>query len=239
MSVADGPRVEMRCIAHRGGASRAPENTVRAVELAAPNVDMIEIDVRRCGSGELVVFHDDRLGRLTDGRGRVDETPYARLRRLGVRGTDESIPLLSAVLAAIPPDVGVNVECKETGLAADLLDALDGVPNEVIVSSFDGEALAEVGTVSDLPLGYLFYRELRRFGRDWARAIERAHRLGCSYLHPEYRLCVERPERISRAHRADFDVNAWTVKRPATVRRLREAGVDGVIVDDWAVVDRE
>ncbi|WP_254535091.1 glycerophosphodiester phosphodiesterase [Halomarina litorea] len=226
----------MRCIAHRGCAARAPENTVRAVELAAPHVDMVEVDVRRCGSGELVVFHDERLGRLTDGRGRVADRSYDHLRRLYVEGSDERIPLLPDLLAAVPPDVGVNVECKHAGVAADLLAALNGVPNEVLVSSFDPDALREVGEASDLPLAYLFHREVRRFGRDWTRAIERARRLGCSYLHPEYRLCLERPERIDRAHDGGFEVNTWTVKHPRTVERLREAGVDGVIVDDWAIV---
>ena len=197
---------------------------------------MIEVDVRRCASGELVVFHDERLGRLTDGRGRIDEKPYSRLRRLRVEGSDQPIPLLTDLLAAVPDDVGVNVECKHGGVAADLLTALDGVANEVVVSSFDREALAEIGEVSDLPLAYLFHRAIRRFGRDWKRAVERARRLGCSYLHPEYRLCLEHPERIERAHEAGFEVNAWTVKRARTVDRLRATGVDGVIVDDWAIV---
>ncbi|PSP96331.1 glycerophosphodiester phosphodiesterase [Halobacteriales archaeon QS_5_70_17] len=226
----------MRCIGHRGCAARAPENTVRAVELAAPHVDMVEVDVRRCGSGELVVSHDERLGRLTDGAGRVDETPHARLRELRVENSDERIPLLSDLLAAVPAEVGINVELKHAGIAGDLLAILDDADNDVVLSSFDEDALAEVGARGEYPLGYLFHRSIRRLGRNWRHALEAARNLDCAYLHPEYRLCLGRPERVERAHAAGFEVNAWTVKRARTVERLRAVGVDGVIVDDWEIV---
>lgn len=192
--------------------------------------------MRRCGSGELVVFHDERLGRLTDGTGRIDETPYARLRELRVEGSDERIPLLSDLLAVVPGDVGVNVELKHAGAAGDLLAILDGTDSDVIVSSFDEDALAEVGARCDYPLGYLFHRSIRRLGRNWRHALGAARDLDCTHLHPEYRLCLGRPERVERAHDAGFEVNAWTVKRARTVERLRAVGVDGVIVDDWQIV---
>lgn len=240
----------MRCIGHRGCAARAPENTIRAVELAAPHVDMVEVDVRRCGSGELVVFHDERLGRLTDGTGRVDETSSDRLSDLRVEGSDERIPLLSELLAAVPEDTGVNLELKHAGVAEDLLAVLEdagavglgvgeGGENadaDALVSSFDEDALAEVGARADLPLAHLFRRSVRRLGRNWRHALETARRLDCTFLHPEYRLCLGRPGRVERAHEAGFEVNAWTVKRARTVDRLRSVGVDGVIVDDWEIV---
>jgi len=226
----------MRRIGHRGCAARAPENTVRAVELAAPHVDTIEVDVRRCGSGELVVFHDERLGRLTEGSGKVGETPRERLGELRVAGSDEPIPLLSELLSATPDDTGVNVELKHAGVAADLLAVLDDTRNDVLVSSFAPGALAEVEELGGPPLAYLFHRSIRRLGRDWGRALDRARRLDCASLHPEYRLCLGKPERIERAHDAGFEVNAWTVRRARTVDRLRRIGVDGVIVDDWRVV---
>ncbi|MFD1514999.1 glycerophosphodiester phosphodiesterase [Halomarina rubra] len=226
----------MQVIGHRGCADRAPENTRLAVRRAAAHVDMVEIDVRRCGSGELVVCHDDRLRRLTGARGRVSETAYARLESLRVLDSDESIPLLAALLADVPDAVGVNVELKHAGMAGDLLAVLDGVANDVLVSSFEPAALQEVRAVSDLPLGYLFHQELKRLGRDWRHGLARARTLDCAALHPSVGLCTDSSDRIARAQEEGFAVNVWTVARPATARRLREMGVDGLIVDDWAVV---
>lgn len=55
----------MRLIAHRGFAATAPENTIAAVQSAADHADAVEFDVQRCGSGELVVIHDDTIDRVT------------------------------------------------------------------------------------------------------------------------------------------------------------------------------
>ncbi|MWG35743.1 glycerophosphodiester phosphodiesterase [Halomarina oriensis] len=226
----------MQVIGHRGCADRAPENTRLAVRRAASHVDMVEIDVRRCGSGELVVVHDDRLRRLTGARGRVSETPYSRLRSLRVLGSEQSIPLLADLLADVPDGVGVNVELKHAGMAADLLAVLDGVDNEVLVSSFERAALREVGEHADLPLAFLFHQELKRLGRDWRHGLARARHLDCAAVHPSVGLCEDAPEHVAAARDEGFTVNVWTVKRSATARRLHEMGVDGLIVDDWAVV---
>lgn len=226
----------MQVIGHRGCADRAPENTCLAVRRAAPHVDMVEVDVRRCGSGELVVVHDDRLRRLTGARGRVSETSYSRLRSLRVLESEEHVPLLADLLAVVPDQVGVNVELKHAGVADDLLAVLDGVPNEVLVSSFERDALREVGERSDLPLAYLFHQELKRLGRDWRHGLARARHLDCEAVHPSVGLCADSAEHVETARDEGFTVNTWTVKRPRTARLLRDVGVDGLIVDDWTVV---
>ena len=96
-------------LGHRGAPREAPENTLaslrRALELG---VDGVEYDVRACGSGEIVVFHDARLDRTTDGTG-----PIAGLDLRGLYGVDagswfgrrfegEPIPVLDEVLALTP-----------------------------------------------------------------------------------------------------------------------------------------
>ena len=226
----------MQVIGHRGCADRAPENTRLAVRRAAPHVDMVEVDVRRCGSGELVVVHDDRLRRLTGARGRVSETSYSTLRSLRVLDSDEPVPLLADLLGDVPDDVAVNVELKHGGMAADLLAVLDDVPNDVLVSSFGTETLRELYDGSDLPLAYLFHQELRRLGRDWRHGLDVGRRLDCAALHPSVGLCTDDRAHVARAQEEGFAVNAWTVECARTARRLGRAGVDGLIVDDWAIV---
>ncbi|SDM42427.1 glycerophosphoryl diester phosphodiesterase [Halogranum gelatinilyticum] len=221
----------MRLIGHRGCPAHAPENTVAAVERAVEHVDMVEIDVQRCGSGELVVFHDEALTRLTGADGLVRETDWETLRDLRVDGSDEGIPLLSELLDAVPPSVGVNVELKHAGMAGEVVAELSGRGNEFLVSSFESDALREVRERSDVPLAYLFAEE-------WAKSLATATDLGCAYVHPLYTLLLEVGDesRVDEAHGLGFEVNAWTVPTREEVEELRGRGVDGVIVDDWRLV---
>ncbi|MFC7202322.1 glycerophosphodiester phosphodiesterase [Haloferax namakaokahaiae] len=218
----------MRVVGHRGCPALAPENTLAAFEAAAEVVPCIELDVRRCGSGELVVFHDETLSRLTGASGRVADTPFSELRRLTVGDSDESIPLLSEVFEVIPHSTCVNVECKHAGVASDLQRVVADVPNEILVSSFEREALREVTAETSLSTALLF-------SRWWRRSLRMAKKLGCAAIHPRYDLLSR--ERVEAAHDEGFEVNAWTVLDRETVRRLAEWGIDGVIVDDPKIAE--
>lgn len=213
----------MRLVAHRGFADRYPENTVRAFREASAVADLIELDVRRCGSGELVVFHDERLDRLTGESGRVAAAPWERLRTLDVLDSGEGIPRLEDAFAAIPPDVGVNVELKEQGLADDALAVADRFDNDLLVSSFDPEALRETRH-ADSSVSLAFVTE-RAPG-----AVGTARDLDCEFVHPRLDACAD-TDLVARAHEVDVEVNAWTVTTREQADALREVGVDGLIAD--------
>ena len=215
----------MRTIGHRGCATRFPENTVRAVRESAPHVDAVEIDVRRCGTGELVVIHDETVDRVTAASGRVDELSFDELSTLSVAGSDATIPSLAAVLDAVPAETGVNVEVKHGGMCEDVCSLVDGIDNDVWVSSFDADAVAAFrGT--GMPTALLFKDTFER-------NVQRAVDLGCEFVHPNYEAVDA--ERVERSHERGLEVNAWTVPTAEAVGRLRDAGVDGVIVDTWEV----
>lgn len=220
-------------IAHRGFAAEYPENTLTAFRAAARRADAIELDVRRCASGEPVVLHDATLDRVTDGAGRVAGRDLAALRELSVLDTGEPPPTLSAVLEAVPEDVGLHVECKTPGVVPAAERLLSGTAHDVVLSSFLPAALARART---LPTALL----VARFPD---RAVERASELGCAALHPHARMALETPV-VSRAQGAGLAVNAWTlapdcgtaasagaVTAPEAPRRLRSRGVDGLIAD--------
>ena len=87
--------------AHRGASRAAPENTLAAFRLAAKlGADGVELDAQRCATGEVVVLHDESLGRTTGYAALLAETPLSRLRTLdaGARFSDafrgERVPLL-------------------------------------------------------------------------------------------------------------------------------------------------
>lgn len=220
---------DVRLIAHRGCADQYPENTVLAVEKSAPHVDMVEVDVQRCGSGELVVFHDDELDRLTDASGAVSTTDWETLSELTVLDSDQTIPLLSEILAAVPDDTDVNVELKHSGMAEDVLETVDGVANEVIYSSFSGSALWEVRERDDgAPLALI---------TDDSPEISRsiAADLDCVAVNPGTDL-VFTSDVVAAAHEDGFEVNVWTINDGETATRVAEAGADGLFVDRWDVL---
>ncbi|PSP49746.1 glycerophosphodiester phosphodiesterase [Halobacteriales archaeon QH_7_69_31] len=213
----------MRLIAHRGFAAVNPENTLRAVRSAARVADAVEVDVRRCGSGELVVIHDATVDRVTDGAGPVADHTLAELGDVDVLGTGEGVPTLSAVLGAVPDDVAVNVELKEDGTAADALAAVNDSAADAWISAFDPDVLAACRSADASVPRALLARA------DGVAAIDTARKLDCAALHPAAGVCDG--HLVDRAHAAGLAVDAWTVVRPGTARSLADRGVDGLIAD--------
>ena len=213
----------MDCVAHRGFAAVAAENTVGALERAAESATMVEFDVRRCGNGELVVVHDETVDRVTDGNGRVADLTPAALSDLDVLDTEEGVPTVEEVLAAVPSGTDLNVELKERELAQDLVEALADHGHEVLISSFDDEALREMAAVADLPLAIVF-------AEDRTAGLDSADELDAAAIHPHWQL-LDR-EYVERAHERGLAVNCWTVRSDRAVERATRAGVDGLISDD-------
>ena len=133
----------MRCIAHRGFAKVNPENTVTAVRSAAEHTDVIEIDVRRCGSGELVVIHDETVERVTDGTGRVAELSADELTALDVLESGEGVPTLPSLLESGEHLVDV-LEAVLVPVAAP-----EGPQFEGLLDGHEREQVPLLGTVDD------------------------------------------------------------------------------------------
>lgn len=115
---AESARQLPKIVAHHGYSGVAPENTLdafaKAVDIGA---DMIELDVQRTADGEIVVFHDTELSRITGAEGMVSEWSYDRLQTLDA-GNGEHIPTLAEVLDLIQPtELGIYLELKDIGEA--------------------------------------------------------------------------------------------------------------------------
>ncbi len=216
----------MDCIAHRGFAATYPENTLPAVRGAvAAGADGVEVDVRRCATGEVVVIHDETVDRVTDGTGAVADHSLADLRDVDVLGIGEGVPTLADVVATLPGGVTLHVELKETGLADDTLAVATEHGGEVVVSSFEAGALREAREAGAESLAVLCASSADD-------ALAEARRLDCRAVHPHRDLCDS--TFVDRCHEAGFVVNAWTVESSDQSERLRGAGVDGVIADALA-----
>lgn len=197
---------------------------------------MIELDVQRTRDGRLVIFHDDRLERTTDGRGRLAAASYAALARLDAgswrhpRFAGARILLVSEAIRLIPRRVAINLELKRTRDGPALIAALrriirrTGSRSRLLLSSFDAALLERLGA-SAFALALICRR-------DPDRSLRRAIALGCAAWHPEHRLVTN--ARIAGAHAAGLRVHAWTIDEPARARRLARWGVDGVFTNDPA-----
>lgn len=245
-STGEGDDPEPAIVAHRGCAAEHPENTIVAVEAAAGVADAVEVDVRRCGTGELVVFHDDTLDRLTAETGRVDRTPCETVTALEVGDSGGTIPTLEAVFEVVPPAVPLDLDLKEPGLVADVLALREKYDHDVLVSSFHPSVL-EAAREADASVrtAYIvqesFVNRLFRpaipglpswlYGpEDVSGTVTRATALDCDAICPRYELCL-RTDLVSRAHAADLCVMAWTITTSREFEVLRAVGVDAVISD--------
>jgi glycerophosphoryl diester phosphodiesterase len=207
-----------------------PENTVTAVSQSAEYVDAVEVDVRRCSSGELVVFHDETVDRLTDGSGQIAEQTWQDLSSLEILDSGEAVPKLSTVVDSLPESVALQVELKETGLASEAQEVLTGVGHDITVSSFLPAALDEVNELGwDVSTGFLFESNPEQ-------NLKRALKMNCNAVHPHYELCLS-SDIVDKAHDVDLRVVAWKAARSREeIQALKSVDVDGVTADRWDIV---
>lgn len=221
---------------HRGVRGAAPENTMAAFALAAEQeADGVELDVRLCASGEVVVAHDATLARPTAGADArlVAALAWSELSRVDVGG-GERVPRLAEVLAwARRKHLRVNVELKRdvpnrAALVRAVSRLVRGVPDAprwVIVSSFDPAMLAFAGVLlPEVPRGFLFEPEHRWLRSGWVAGPIRA-----MAVHPDRTLVSRTTARAWK--RRGLVVNVWTVNDANEARDLAARGVDGLITD--------
>lgn len=219
---------------HRGVRGLAPENTLTSFRRALDDgADGLELDVRACRSGELVVLHDATLARTTgdrDYRAAVD-LDADTITLVDVGG--DHVPRLRDVLALVRArGCLLNVEMKHDvpdrgRVVRAIARELRGFPRDrVLVSCFHPAMLTLLGALDrTIARAFLTHEGQRRY-RPWA--VARA--LGTPLVHPERTLVTARD--VAAAHARGAVVNAWTVNDEAEARRLADLGVDGLITDD-------
>jgi len=221
-------------IGHRGACAQEPENTLRSLRRAiADAADMVEIDVR-FAAGELVVIHDERVDRTTDGQGSVYEKSFEQIRALDA-GEGEPIPTLREVLEVTLPALPVNIELKDLAATAAVCDLLSAQPDldpaRIVISSFLVEAVREArARLPQIPIGILASDDPAKVGSMFALAAE----LGAASVHPHVEL-VSR-DLVRRARAAGYRVLPYTARTLQQLLQLLDCGADGCFADDphWA-----
>lgn len=232
--------------AHRGASAAAPENSLAALQRAVDDgADGVEFDVQRCGSGELVVFHDRTLGRCLGVTGQLRDTPLSTLRaltldpvdrRAGRPASGQRVPTLEEWLAHAPPGLLLNLEAKvevaaDASLGAACARALvaAGRAGTSVLSCFHPAGLASASAVKAVPRGTLV-------GTDgiWRARLALGLATRPMAVHPHHALVT--PGRVARWHRLGLAVLVWTVDDPEVARRCLDAGVDALITNVPAVM---
>ena len=148
------PEVFKRDYAHRGlhDNKTIPENSLAAFGLAADKGYAIELDVQLSKDGEVYVFHDYSLERMTGCKSKLSELDSSELDKLRLLDTDEHIPRFSEVIDLVNGRVPILVELKGESLNQSLCPKTDA-----ILSAYKGDYIVE----SFNPLLLAWYKKHR------------------------------------------------------------------------------
>ena len=233
-----------RLIAHRGGGTLAPENTLAAIrEGHARGYRAVEFDVMLAQQDVPMLMHDDTLERTTNGLGALPDFTAPQLAALdagswkGARFAGEPVPQFEAAAQLCvalgmfanveikPYAPGGEVVARTTGRLAALVSQRfwGNRPGEVLLSSFSGQALdAARAAAPGMPRAHLF----DAVPDDWEQQLER---LECVALHCN-RKTLTAPL-AAAIKRARYGLMCWTVNDPAEAEKLFSWGVDAVCTD--------
>ena len=225
-------------IAHRGASGYAPENTLEAFELAAKmGADGVELDVHFTADGEVVVCHDEKVDRTSNGQGLVTSYTLSELRTMDFgfhvynkerRGI--KLPTLKEVYELLAPlGMIVNVEIKSADPA--IIPACakiakeTGMENKVIYSSFDHfqiQRMKEYDPSSFIAPLYGF-----NMLKPWNYCAD----IGAGASHPKLNQIRLLENYVKECHDRGIRVHTWTANSEEDISFLLEAGVDAIITN--------
>ena len=227
--------------AHRGASGwdkqYAPENTLPAFEKAvAMGADGIEIDVQLTRDGEIVIAHDERLERVSNGTGWIKDHTLQELKQLSFSKTHPEygctvLPTLAEFLGFMKGNaLAINIELKTgmiyyEGLEARTWQLVErmGMGDRVIYSSFNHYSLQKLRQAAPAArIGLLC-------GASFIDIPDYPQRLGAEAIHPP--LGIVDADYIVRCHQAGLAVHVWTVDVKLDMQHLAEWGVDALITD--------
>lgn len=222
--------------AHRGFSRKAPENTLPAFEAAMDcGADYIELDVQLTADDVLVVCHDDKLDRTTDGTGKLSSYTYDELMQFSAGSwfgkdgefDDVRIPSMTEVLDLVGKDIMLNIEIKRSGdpkrTAEKVVELVEeyGIVNSCYVTSFSYPALKKVKQLNP--------KIKTAFIANLATATSYAQLPYIDAVSMNY-LFVNQSV-VNSAHHNGKRIFVWTVDRQSEMQKMMALGVDNIITD--------
>ena len=218
-------------IGHRGAMGYETENTLASVQKALDlGADMIEIDVFRIKSGEIVVFHDETLDRISNAPGRIEDYYIGDLNQVILDG-NHRIPMLQDVLKLVDNKVPLNIELKGANTADRVNFITDYYARErgwsqenFVISSFDWGQLRKTRELNpNVAIAVLTEDE------NMDDAIAMAKELNAVAVNPWYKTLTQ--EKVKQIQDEGFKVYTYTVNEPEDLQQMIDFGVDGIFTN--------
>lgn len=227
--------------AHRGASAYAPENTVPAFQLAVDmNADGVENDIRLTKDGVYVLSHDGDIGRMSNGKGEINQMTYEELLQydFGVKTAEKykgtKIATLEEFLQVVHKMNVVNIELKPFAPHEDKNYAFDylynllvkyGCVERTIISSFDHTALKELKAAhGDLRTALLYGH-----GMTPDETVAFVKSFNADIIHPQIGAINEMI--VEACKKNNIEINVWTVDSLHDIKRAIQLGVTGIITN--------
>ena len=231
-------------IAHRGGALLGTENSLSCIEKGiATGAQMVEVDLHLTADRHIVVCHDQKVNRTTNGKGRIEDMTLAQIRELRLLNHDgtvsnESIPTLDQVLDLCHGRCALLLEIKKKRndqypgieMIADSIVKAHGMEKEVVFQSFNDDVLFKLHAIDPtLRLEKLLIVRMGNVLID--NGVAKFNWEKYDFV-ASFNICRFFASRhfIKDMHAHGKEVKVWTVNDPSMVCGVR-CTVDGIITD--------
>jgi glycerophosphoryl diester phosphodiesterase len=237
-------------IAHRGASAYYPENTIPAFEGAiAMDADMVELDVQLTSDKEVVVFHDEKISRCTDGKGRIADYTLASLKKLDAgswfdkKFRNTRIPTLAEVLDVCKNRIAVNIEIKTEAVSRMFFGGVEekclkivghsGMREHVVFSSFDPRAIMHLKQIDDTAAVAVLF-EKKHYGSKLPSDVmdslgADAFNCSSSELNKKW---------LANIKSKNIPVNIYTVDNEKRMKKFLDMGVNGIFTNKPDVLRR-
>ena len=208
------------------------ENTIESVQKAIElNVDGIEIDVFKSKTGELVVYHDPFLSRLSNSNAFIEQISLDSIKKIELIG-GYFIPTLKEIVDIIPEKIFLNIELKgqdtafETNkIIINYLNTYNFPVSKFIISSFRWDELKKIRSFNkDIPIAILV-DSLYKIDD----AIKLAKQINAVALNPNKEFITKKI--VNKIQSKNIKVYPYTINTPRNIRKMRSMGVDAIITD--------
>ena len=248
------PECLARPIAHRGlhhAAAGLVENSPSAIQAALAGGYGIELDVQPSSDGVAMVFHDDRLDRLTAETGPIAERSAETLGRIRLNGSDDTIPTLAATLEVVAGRAPLLIELKDQdgALGPEIAWLYEAVARElasyegpVAVMSFSAQTMrAFADTLPHVPAGLVtcafteeFWPDVPAARRASLAAIEAAEAFEVDFISHQLRDLTM--PRVAELKARGLRILSWTTKSLEDDRLARRVA-DNVTFEGYVPED--
>ncbi|MBL1231898.1 MAG: glycerophosphodiester phosphodiesterase family protein [Vicingaceae bacterium] len=232
---------------HRGAAGLAPENTLASIQLAIElGVDRIEIDVQQTKDNKIIVLHDRTLRRTTTGHGFVKNLTYDEILQFSAGYKfnkfyiNEKVPTLEQVIDLIDGKVELLIETKYSYMYYPNIERhiINIIKNKNAkdwckVISFNDRALFRINKLDNsIRLGKLFVGKHAHLPLSFDKGLNIRPLKKYAFVdevivkHDYATKAI-----IEKVHDFGKELHVWTVNNEATIQKLIERGVDGIISD--------